>query len=122
MSPPSRRICTARWILRGSGWAALRARSTGLLFLERLGAADDLHQLLGDRGLPRLVVLEREGADHLLGVLGGRVHRGHARAELARLRLVERAEDRDVDVHGYELLEQRALVGLVDELHQLGAL
>src|SRR5260370_5484969 len=54
---------------------------------ERFGAADDVQELLGDALLAGLVVLDREHADHLLGVLGGRFHRGHARTVLARHRL-----------------------------------
>src|SRR5438309_885346 len=104
MTPPFSSTWTMRWILRGSGWAGLTESSIQYegreLLLERFAAPDDLHQLLRNRGLAGLVVLEREGVDHLLRVLRGRVHRRHARPELARLRLVERAEDRDVEVHG----------------------
>ena len=41
---------------------------------ERVGAADDLADLLGDLGLPCLVGLAGEGADELFGVVGGRLH------------------------------------------------
>src|ERR1700729_586926 len=51
----------------GSGTTqATKARRTvqvSELLLERLGAADDLHQLLGDRGLPCAVVRERKALD-----------------------------------------------------------
>src|SRR5205807_7660294 len=51
---------------------------------QRLGPRDDLDQLLRDHGLARAVVVEGEPVDHLAGIAGGVVHRGHARALLAR--------------------------------------
>src|SRR5205085_1556142 len=41
---------------------------------ERVGAADDLADLLGDLGLAGLVGLPREVLRQLLGVVGGRLH------------------------------------------------
>ena len=49
------------------------------LFFDGLCAADDLHELFGDRRLASPVVLEREFADHRLGVSRGGIHGGHAR-------------------------------------------
>src|SRR5262249_21055508 len=51
-------------------------------FLQRLGAGDDLDQLLGDVGLALAVVADRQLVDHVAGVAGGAVHRAHARALL----------------------------------------
>src|ERR1700728_2501908 len=86
--------------------------------LQRLRAADDLHQLLRDRRLPRAVVSERQPPDHLLRVPRRRVHRGHLRAEEARLALEERAKEGDLDVHRHEALEERAAVRLVEKLRR----
>ena len=52
------------------------------LSLESFCAGNDLEELLRDRGLARPVVLKRELVDHLAGVAGGAVHRGHPGAEL----------------------------------------
>ena len=67
-------------------------RRPSYLAFQRLGAADDLHELLGDRGLPGTVHLERETLDHLARVLAGALHCRHARALLARDRLEDRLE------------------------------
>src|SRR5262249_51895499 len=50
--------------------------------LQRLGAGDDLDQLLGDVGLALAVVLDGQLVDHVAGVAGGVVHGRHARALL----------------------------------------
>jgi hypothetical protein len=55
--------------------------------LERFGAGDDLDQLRRDHRLTLSIVRERQLGDHLLGVLGGGVHRRHARPELGRDRV-----------------------------------
>src|SRR5690348_7938808 len=49
---------------------------------ERLGAADDLQDLLRDFGLTGAVHLQRQVADHGLGVLRRVAHRRHPRPEL----------------------------------------
>src|SRR5450631_2075505 len=82
------------------------------LLAECLRAADDLHQLRGDRRLARSVVNERVFADHFGRLLGGGFHGRHARTELGGLRFVQRAQDRHLDVHRHEPLEQRPAVGL----------
>jgi len=48
--------------------------------LQRLGAGDDLDQLLGDLRLAGAVVRKRLLANHLAGIAGGVVHRAHLRA------------------------------------------
>ena len=49
---------------------------------ERLGAGDDLDQFPGDVRLPSPVVVLAQSLDHVAGVAGGVVHRGHPRAVL----------------------------------------
>src|SRR6185503_12131982 len=71
---------------KGSGGAALAPVS------QRLGAGDDLDQLLGDHRLARAVVLQRAPADHVAGISGGIVHRRHARALLGSGILEQRPE------------------------------
>src|SRR5438477_7524247 len=60
--------------------------------LDRLGAGDDLDQLLGDLGLTGSVVDLGLLADHFAGVAGGAVHRAHLRAVERRVVLQQRAE------------------------------
>src|SRR5215210_1789680 len=48
----------------------------------RLRAGDDLHDLLGDLGLALAVGLHGQVVEHLVGVLRGVAHRGHARPVL----------------------------------------
>ena len=60
---------------------------------ERLGAGDDLDQFLGDNRLARAVIGERLLLDHLAGVAGGVVHRGHAGALLGGGVLHQRADN-----------------------------
>src|SRR3546814_14669201 len=78
--------------------------------LEGLGAGDDLDQLLGDGGLTRPVVGQRQLVDHLAGVAGRVVHRGHPRALLARRALHQRLIDLDRQVARQELATNRLLV------------
>src|SRR5271166_5714000 len=63
------------------------------VLLDRLGAGDDLDQLLGDHGLARAVVDQRLLADHLAGVAGGVVHRRHLRAVERGVVLEQSAEN-----------------------------
>src|SRR4051812_10508514 len=53
------------------------------------GARDHLDDLLGDGGLADLVHVQRQALDHVVGVVGGRVHGRHARAVLGGRRLQE---------------------------------
>src|SRR5205085_715002 len=70
--------------------ATLRARGLGFvsaavaiffllpcLAFERFGARNDFDELGGDRGLARPVILDRQAVDHVAGVAGRIVHRGH---------------------------------------------
>src|SRR6202011_2700067 len=69
---------------------------------QRLGARDDLDQLLGDGRLTRAVVVEGEAIDHLSGIAGGTVHRRHPRTLLAR-RVLEQCR---IDLHRQVLRQQ----------------
>src|SRR5256884_2959359 len=77
-------------------------------------ATDDLRYLLGDPGLPVLVVDERELVDQGLGVVGGGLHRHHARALLRGHVLGDRLEDDRLDVAREHLLEHGLRLGLVE--------
>src|SRR5262245_20314008 len=76
----------ARYIVERSSTRV--SRSAGLA--QRLGTAGDLEDLLGDAGLPGLVVGQRQRLNDVLGVLRRVVHRDHARGVLARERLEQR--------------------------------
>src|SRR5579872_1682838 len=58
-------------------------------------AGNDFDEFLGDIGLARAVVVERQALDHVAGVARGAVHGGHARTMLARRTFQQRAKDRD---------------------------
>src|SRR5262249_14750839 len=102
------------------GWFGLALAFPALLaaclILERFCAADDFHQLLGDRRLPRSIVQERVPGNHLLGISRRRIHGGHLRAEEARLALEEGAQNAYLYVHRHESLEQQLLVRLVEKV------
>src|SRR5438067_2943854 len=85
----------------------------GSLF-HRLGAGDDLHQLLGDRRLAGAVVLERKSPDHLVGVLRGGVDRRHPCTMLRGLGLEQGAPDRHRQLPRNQRLEQLRPRGLVE--------
>src|SRR6478672_2412948 len=69
-----------------------------ILLLQRLGARDDFNQFLGDHGLTRAVVLQRQFADHVARVAGGGIHGAHLGAEFAGDVLQERAENLHADI------------------------
>src|SRR3954447_10546985 len=74
---------------------------------ERIGAADDLADLLGDLGLAGLVGLPREVLGQLLGVVGGRPHRPAPGRGLRGGRLEHRRVDPGGDVLRQQCVEQR---------------
>src|SRR5262245_42912729 len=76
---------------------------------DRLGAGDDLDQLLGDGGLAGAVENEGEAIDHVAGVARRAVHRGHARAFLGRGVLEQRAIDLDREVARQQVGEDLVL-------------
>src|SRR3989442_833079 len=61
--------------------------------LKGFGAGNDLDQFLGDDGLARAVVVDRQAVDHLAGIARRAVHRRHACALLRGDVLEERGED-----------------------------
>src|SRR4051812_20340234 len=63
--------------------------------LERLGAGDDLDQLLGDNSLASAVVVHRQAVDHFAGITRRVVHRGHPRTLFAGHIL----QQRGIDLH-----------------------
>src|ERR1700686_3293832 len=79
---------------------------------QRLGAADDVHQLRGDRGLARAIHFQRQPIDHIGGVVGRTVHRGHPRALLAGLGLQQRVKDRILEVAAQYYRHQFGAAGL----------
>src|SRR4051795_11764645 len=90
------------WVTRPTWVAAVAMKlSFEILYLndrrlvrasDRLGAGDDLDQLLGDLGLTGSVVDLGLLADHFAGVAGGVVHRAHLRAVERRVVFQQRAE------------------------------
>src|SRR3954447_10600444 len=100
----------------GPGSPLSRGRADGearVSSLKRLGAGDDLDQLLGDHRLARAVIGERLLADHLAGVSRRVVHRAHARALLGRGVLQECAEDLYREIARQQLGQDLVLLRLV---------
>mmetsp|Transcript_11994 Transcript_11994/g.48274 ORF Transcript_11994/g.48274 Transcript_11994/m.48274 type:complete len:300 (+) Transcript_11994:430-1329(+) len=64
----------------------------------RVGARDDLENLLRDARLTNAIVAARERLLEVFGVVGGRLHGLHARRQLRGDRLLKRAEDLSVEV------------------------
>merc|ERR1719238_180092 len=82
----------------------------------RVGAGNDLHELLGDLGLAGAVHLALEAALEVLGVVGGGLHGAHARGELGGDRLLQAAEDLAVEVEGQDGVEQLRRLLLEDHV------
>src|SRR3954468_13459206 len=92
---------------------------------QRVGAADNLADLLGDLSLAGRIGLDRVALDELGGVVGRRLHRPPARGQLGRRRLQQGVVDPALDVarqqrvedllgRWLELVErQRASLGLL---------
>src|SRR5690242_8904003 len=81
--------CT--WVTRPTMLLAI----TLLPLSDGFGAGNDFDEFLGDIGLARAVVVQRQALDHIAGIACGVVHRGHARPMLARGTFEQCAEDRD---------------------------
>src|SRR5215468_6763994 len=79
-------------------------------------------RLLAYLFLTRLVELDRQDVDHLLGVLRRRLHRRHARAVFADQRLHEGLEDLRSHVPREQLVEDRLRIRLVEVVDRLGVL
>src|SRR3954453_1130331 len=89
---------------------------SGSSLAERLGAADDLQDLLRDFRLTRTVHLQGQVADHRLRVLRRVPHRGHPRTQLRGRRLEQRPVDRDRHVLRDQPRQPLTRIGLVDPL------
>src|SRR3984957_19643769 len=102
-------VCSAFWMNRRSPsnctsttapctWVT---RPTMLLAISLLplsdgfSAGNDFDEFLGDIGLARAVIVQRQAFDHVAGVARRVVHRGHARAVFAGGTFQQRPEDRD---------------------------
>src|SRR5262245_60208592 len=79
----------------------------------RLGAGDDLDQLLGDHRLTGAVVTQRLLANHLARVAGGVVHRSHLRAVERGCILQKRAKDLHRDIARQKVDQDFLLIRLV---------
>jgi hypothetical protein len=88
-------------------------RLTGVVRHQSASPPRCLDELLGDRGLARAVVLDRQPVDHVARVARGVVHGRHPRALLRGGVLEERREDLRGDPAGQQLLKDRLLAGLV---------
>src|SRR3954452_10274913 len=80
---------------------------------DRLGAGDDLDQLLGDLGLTGSVVDLGLLADHFAGIAGSVVHRAHLSTIERRVVFEQRAEHLHGDVARQQAGEDLVLLGLV---------
>mmetsp|Transcript_14435 Transcript_14435/g.28506 ORF Transcript_14435/g.28506 Transcript_14435/m.28506 type:complete len:545 (-) Transcript_14435:28-1662(-) len=84
----------------------------------RVGAGNDLGDLLRDGRLPLAVQLEGQGLHQVRGVVRGGLHRRHAGGELGGDRLLHLAEELAVEVEGEDGRED--LLGVLLEDHVLG--
>ena len=85
--------------------AASRAR-----IFQCLGPAHNIHHFLGDGGLPRLVVVERQFLDQLGGIPAGAIHRCHARAVFCGRRFEQNAVGLRVEMLRQQRLEQLVFI------------
>ncbi|EAQ04301.1 hypothetical protein OB2597_09164 [Pseudooceanicola batsensis HTCC2597] len=81
--------------------------------LERFRARNDFDQFVGDDGLTRAVVLDRELVDHLARVARGVVHRRHPCTLFGCAVFQQRREDLGRHAAGQQVGQDRFLVGLV---------
>ena len=77
------------------------------------GAADDLREFLGDRGLTALVVDELQLVDDRERVVRGGLHGNHARRLLGRDVVGRGLEDERLEVTHQQLVEHGLRIGLV---------
>src|SRR5579875_3818594 len=106
------------------GWGAARLRRVGVLVglephvlgagaAQGLGAADDLHDLGGDRLLAGAVHDPGEGGDEVVGVVRGRLHGPLPGGVLRGRRRQEGGQHLALQPAGQEAAEQLAGLGLV---------
>src|SRR5277367_4481343 len=79
------------WVTRPTMLLAI----TVLSLSNGFGAGDDLDEFLGDIGLARTVVVQRQALDHVAGIARRVVHCGHAGAVFAGGTFQQCAVDRD---------------------------
>src|ERR1700684_1466569 len=80
---------------------------------DRLGAGDDLNQLLGDHGLTGSVVDQGLLANHVAGVAGGVIHRAHLRAVERGVVFQQRAKNLHREVARQQRGQDLVFFGLV---------
>ena len=101
-------VMTAGSYEGGSGVRARCGRGVrDLVGLQGLGAADDLHDLGGDRVLAGAVHDAREADDEVFGVVGRGLHGALASRLLGRGRVEQRRVDAGLDVARQEAVEDR---------------
>src|SRR3954465_8068497 len=111
------------WVTRPTWVAAVAMKlSFEILYLndrrslrasDRLGAGDDLDQLLGDLGLTGSVIDLGLLADHFAGVAGRVVHRAHLSAVERGVVFQQRAENLDRDIARQQSGEKLVLFRLI---------
>src|SRR6202042_174247 len=101
------------WVMCPTGFVIIVLVLRSARGLQRLGAGDDLDQFLGDHRLAGAVVGQGPFADHVAGIAGGVVHRGHLRTVEGGGILHQRTEDLHRDVAGQKIGENVLFVGLV---------
>merc|ERR1719201_1652647 len=82
----------------------------------RIGAGDDLHELLGDLRLAGAVHLRLEAALQVLRVVRRRLHRRHPRGELRGNRFLQRAQELAVEVERQDRIEELRRLLLEDHV------
>src|SRR5690606_10440017 len=100
-------------LLCWSGAAHCRKPAPAWMGSDRGGAAHDLGNFLGDRRLAGLVVDQLQVVDQLVGVVGGGLHRHHARGMLGGDVLQHRLVHQRLDVARQHVVEHRRRVRLV---------
>src|ERR1700733_7458347 len=96
------------WVILPSAILVMHFSSNGR------GAADDLRKFLRDRSLAGLVVNELQVLDELAGVVGGGLHRDHARGHLRGDILDHALVHLRFDVAHQQAVEDRGRIRLVD--------
>src|SRR6185369_6502857 len=98
-------------VARDLGFSILTSLLSGSL--ERFSARDDFNEFGGNRGLTRAVVLDGQAVDHVAGIAGRIVHRGHTAALLGCRIFKHRPEQLDGDIARQQIGENLFLVGLI---------
>src|ERR1700761_2371937 len=96
------------WIRRPLDWLM-----ACLFLLDGGGAGDDFNQLLGDLRLTGTVHLNGKSFDHVTGIAGGIVHRGHLGGEETGLIFQQRGQQLHRDILRQQCFQDRVFVRLV---------